>query len=276
VLHLHLPPDAPAALIASLSALGAIVSNLWREGRRAYLKADAADGPLFARYSTDRIDLPVIAHEVGVRRIVGDDGALRTPPVIDAGEDWLIEARKDADPVAGPEAVDSVLAAAADLAERELPAVERNGARGTSALLTARRRVSMALSTLPLRDVARARAIVANSPLPMVTSHGDLHAGNVLMAAGKAWVVDWELSGMRPVGYDLMQFWATLAEERDRSRLWDGAVELVGQEHERELADLRYALAVRTLANKLCSPDRLHRDFEGGRRILALLPAIRK
>ena len=261
--------------MASLSALGAVVSKLWHEGRRAYLKAESADGPLFARYSTDRVDLPVLAHEAEVRRIVGDDGALRTPPVIDAGEDWLIEVQKDEQPVAGAEAVDSVLAAAADLARRELPSLPHDGVGAASALVTARRRMNMALSALPLRDVARARAIVADSPLPKVTSHGDLHTGNVLMADEQAWVVDWELSGIRPVGFDLMQFWATLPEERDRRRLWDGAVELVGRKHERELAELRYALAVRTIANKLCSPERIHRDFDGGRRILELLPALR-
>ena len=273
-MHLHLPPDAPVALMASLSALGAVVSNLWREGRRAYLKAESGDGPVFARYSTDHVDLPVLAHEAEVRRIVGDDGALRTPAVIDAGEDWLIEVQKVGQPVTGAAGIDSVLAAADDLARRELPALEHDGTGAASALATARRRMNLAFSALPLRDVARARAIVADSPLPNVTSHGDLHADNVLMAGGHAWVVDWELSGMRPAGFDLMQFWATLPEEGDRSRLWDGAVELVGKRYERELAELRYALAVRTIANKL-SPERIHRDLDGARRILALLPALR-
>ncbi len=273
--HPHLPPDAPAALAAALSALGAVISTLWHEGRRAYAKADSDAGPFFARYSSDPGDRPVLEHEAELRRIVGEDGPLRTPPVIDAGDGWLIEVQKEAQPVAGPAGVDSVLAAAADLSRRDLPLLETNGAGSASAIATTRRRINLAFSALPLRDVARARAIVADSTLPPVTSHGDLHAENVLLADGQAWVIDWELIGRRPAGYDLMQFWTTLPDERDRSRLWNGAVDIVGKENEAPLADLRYALAVRTIANKLCSPDRIHRDLEGGRRILSLLPEVR-
>ena len=274
-MHFHLPPDAPVALAAALSALGAVISNLWREGRRAYVKAESARGPVFSRYSTDRADLPVLEHEADVRRIIGDDGPLRTPQVVDAGPGWLIEVQKDTQPVAGRGAIDSILAAAADLPQRDLPAFEHDRARMSAAIHAARRRTKMALSALPLRDVARARAIIGQSPLPLVTSHGDLHAGNVLVSNGKTWLVDWELSGERPAGYDLMQLWPTLPDEADRERLWQGALELVGGQHRRALAQLRYALAVRTIANKLCSPARFQRDFEGGRRILTLLPGLR-
>jgi streptomycin 6-kinase len=273
--HFLLPPDAPVALVAAFSALGAVVSNLWREGRRAYVRADSAGGPLFSRYSTDHVDVPVLEHEANVRRIIGDTGPLRTPAVIDAGAGWLIEEQKDTQPVAGDEAIDSVLAAAADLPQRDLPAFEHDSARTAAAIAAARRRTKIALSALPLRDVARARAIIAGSPLPQVTSHGDLHAGNVLVSDGITWLVDWELSGDRPAGYDLMQLWPTLEHDADRERLWQGAVEIVGKQHQRGLAQLRYALAVRTIANKLCSPARFQRDFEGGRRILALLPELR-
>jgi hypothetical protein len=241
-LHLlHLPPDAPVALVAALSALGAIIGNLWREGRRAYVRAESAYGPVFSRYSTDRADVPVLEHEADVRRIIGHDGPLRTPAVIDAGPGWLIEEQKDTQLLAGSEAIDSVLAAAADLPGRELPAFEHDAARTAAVIAAARRRTKLALSALPLRDVARARSIIADAQLPHVTSHGDLHAGNVT----------------------------------DRERLWQGALEIVGKRHRRALAELRYALAVRTIANKLCSPARFQRDFEGGRRILALLPELR-
>jgi len=260
--------------MAALSALGAVMSNMWREGRRAYVEATSTRGPLFSRYSTDPADIPVLEHEADVRRIIGEDGALRTPAVIEAGPGWLIEEQKDTQPVAG-EAIDSLLTAAADLPQRELPAFEHHPARSAAMIAAARRRTRLALSALPLRDVARARAIIAESPLPQVTSHGDLHAGNVLVSEGDAWLVDWELSGDRPAGYDLMQLWPTLAHERDRERLWEGAVEIVGRPHRRALAQMRYALAVRTIANKLCSPARFQRDFEGGRRILALLPELR-
>ena len=137
------------------------------------------------------------------------------------------------------------------------------------------RRTRLALSRLPVRDVARARSILAASPLPLVTSHGDFHVGNVLVSDGKAWVVDWELSGRRPLGHDLMQLWATLPDARDRDRLWEGALALVGTEHEHALARLRYALVVRTIANMLAAPERFDRDSEGANRLLALLPALR-
>ena len=275
MVHFHLPPDAPVALAAALSALGAVVSGLWREGRRAYLRADSESGPLFSRYSTDTADVPVLEHEAAVRRIIGEDGALRTPPVIDAGRGWLIEPQKHAEPLAGDEAIDSILAALADLPQRDLPTVEHDRSRRAAMMAAAHRRTRIALSSLPLRDVARARAIVAESPLPQVTSHGDLHAGNVLVSNGDTWLVDWELSGNRSAGYDLMQLWPTIADEADRERLWEGAVEIVGRKHRTALARLRYALAVRTIANKLCSPARFQRDFEGGRRVLALLPGLR-
>lgn len=261
--------------MATLSALGAVISSLWREGRRAYVKAESAKGPLFSRYSTDDADVPVLEHEADVRRIIGDDGPLRTPPVIDAGPGWLIEVQKDTQAVTGNDAIDSVLSAAADLPERDLPAFEHRPARTAAAVTKARRRVRVALSPLSLRDVARARTIIAESPLPRVTSHGDLHAGNVLVSDGHTWFVDWELSGSRSAGYDLMQLWPTLPAAEDRERLWQGAVEIVGRKHRRALAELRYALAVRTIANKLSSPAGFERDLDGARRILALLPELR-
>jgi len=272
---LHLPADAPVSLVAALSAFGAVISSMWREGRRAYVKAESETVPLFARYSTDRADVPILRHEANVRQIVGQDGPLRTPPVLDAGDGWLIEVQKDSQPFAGDQAVDAVLAAAEDLSRRELPRLEHNGSRAATVVATVRRRLNLALSALSLRDVMRARAILADSPLPLVMSHGDLHIDNVLLSDGRAWVVDWEMTDRRPAGYDLMQFWATLPDERDRDRLWTRAVELAGKPHERALAELRYALAVRTIANKLCSPTKINRDRDGARRLLALLPALR-
>ena len=191
------------------------------------------------------------------------------------GPGWLIEVQKDTPPVAGHGAIDSVLAAAADLPKRDLPAFEHRPGRAAAAITTARRRARLALSPLSLRDVARARTILAETALPRVTSHGDLHAGNVLVSEGDTWLVDWELSGATPAGYDLMQLWSTLPDAQDRERLWQGAIEIVGREHVRALAELRYALAVRTIANKLCSPAGFQRDLDGGRRLLALLPELR-
>lgn len=269
------PTDAPNGLADTLADRGASVAMLWREGRRAYLTAESPDGPLFARYSNDPDDVVVLEHEAAVRRLVGSDGPLRTPPVLDAGPGWMLEVRKEAGPVAGAESVDAVLAAVAALSRHTLPAAQVAGGRKRFARATLSRRARVALSSLHMRDVARARAIVELSPLPRVTSHGDLHTGNVLISDGAAWVVDWELSGLRPVGFDLMQLWATLPDPSDRDRLWEGALATIDEEHHEALADLRYALTVRTIANKLAAPHHFDRDSEGGGRLLALLPSIR-
>jgi aminoglycoside phosphotransferase (APT) family kinase protein len=209
-----------------------------------------------------------------VRGIVGHEGALRAPPVLEAGPGWLIEVRKDPQPVSGAAATEALVRAAAEVPSLDLPALEQGG--GPAAVVTtAWRRIHLALSALPVRDVARARSIISGSPLPRVTSHGDFHVENVLISDDCAWVVDWELSGRRPAGYDLMQLWATLPDPSDRDRVWRGALALVGEQHAQALAELRYALVVRTIANKLSAPQRFHRDPEGARLLLDLLPGLR-
>ena len=177
--------------------------------------------------------------------------------------------------MAGPEGVDAVLAAAAELPRQDLPVADDGAGRAAELLLATRRRARVAVSPLPVRDLARARTIIERTSLPRVASHGDFHIENILISEGAAWVVDWELSGHRPAGYDLMQLWATLPGPDDRERLWEGTVALVGTEHRGELFALRYALTVRTIANKLAAPQRFHRDPEGAARLLALLPSLR-
>jgi hypothetical protein len=90
-----------------------------------------------------------------------------------------------------------------------------------------------------------------------VTGHGDLHAGigvigadvhagNVLVDAdGVPWVVDWELSGPRLAGFDLMQLWASLERAEDRDRLFEGASEIVGDRS--ALIQLRFAALVQVI-----------------------------
>ena len=177
--------------------------------------------------------------------------------------------------MAGPKSVDAVLAAAAELARHDLPVANHEGGRATEMLLATWRRALVAVSPLPVRDLARARTIIQRTDLPRVASHGDFHIENILISEGAAWVVDWELSGPRPAGYDLMQLWATLPAPNDRERLWEGTVALVGTEHRQALFALRYALTVRTIANKLAAPQRFHRDREGAERLIALLPSLR-
>lgn len=265
----------PDGLTRALDDRSAVVTATWREGKRTYLTAESFEGPLFARHSTDPSDVPVLKHEAAVRRMVGSDGALRTPPVLGAGDGWMLEVRKRAGLFEGPECVDAAVAAAADIPRHALPVAYEPAVRGSSMFLTARRRSRVALSALPVRDLARARDIIERCELPRVTSHGDFHVKNVLISDGAAWVVDWELTAIRPAGFDLMQLWATLPAAADRQRLWDATLDLIGTEHRRELAELRYALVVRTAANKLGAPERFNRDRQGARRLLALLASVR-
>jgi aminoglycoside phosphotransferase (APT) family kinase protein len=123
-------------------------------------------------------------------------------------------------------------------------------------------------------ELVSARRLQSRSRLPEVTTHGDFHPGNVLLADGAAWVVDWELAGRGPAGLDLMRYWATLECPGDRERLFTAAVDLVGEEL--ELARLRYALAVVTASDKLSHPSTLNRDPEGAAALLRLLPELRR
>ena len=96
------------------------------------------------------------------------------------------------------------------------------------------------------------------------------------MQEGAAWVVDWELSGEHPAGYDLMQFWATLERDDDRERLLEAAVSSIGAANRLELLRLRHALVVRTIAGKLAGPMAFDRDQAGAHDLLQILPAVRK
>jgi streptomycin 6-kinase len=137
------------------------------------------------------------------------------------------------------------------------------------------RRVRLIRSRLPTVDVIRARRLLARTALPLATSHGDFHGGNVLFDGEATWVVDWELCGRRPIGYDLMQLWADFADERDRTRLFAGAAEIAGGAWIDELRRLRYALLVITIANKLTSERPFDRDPVGADALLRLLPEAR-
>jgi Phosphotransferase enzyme family len=261
----ELPSDAPAGLRAALD--GAALTGFWREGARAYGRAE---GDRFVRWSTDPADRVVLAHEAEVRAVIGVDGALRSPPVLAGGAGWLVELAVPADPVSG--AIDAVVGAAEALAPLRLPAIVHTGA--GNRLATARNRLRLARSPVA-RELLAARRMLARSPLPLVTSHGDFHAGNLLMEDGRPWVVDWELAGRRPAGYDLMQLWSTLSAADDRERLMEGAVALVGEPMRPHLLDLRYAVVVRTIASKLVPVMELNADPDGARALMALLPELR-
>jgi hypothetical protein len=253
---------APAGLRETLAE--AEVEESWREGPRGYLRA----GPVFARYSLAEVDVPVLEHEAHVRAVVGEAGPLRAPAVLAAGRGWLLERRIEPE----DEPVEVVVAAAGELARIELPDPPA-GRRTRLSLGALRRRLRLLGRPRLSAELARARRLLAETLLPHVTTHGDFHPGNVLRATGAAWAIDWELAGRGPTGYDLMRYWATLDEPGERDRLYAAALELAGDE--RELARLRYAVAVLTAADKLTHPQALNRDAQGAAELLALLPELR-
>lgn len=241
----------------------------WWEGARSYLFATSPEGRLFGRASRDPSDAVTLEHEAAVREIVGSDGPLRAPPVLERGTDWLLESAIEPDPFGGGAHVDLVAAAAERLQGLELPELPPRPGRGST-----RARLRLLASPLPVADLRRARRIMAETRLPLVTTHGDFHPGNVLIGGGAAWVVDWELSGHGPAGSDLLLFGSTVDSAEDRERLLEAAVELAGDRS--ETLRLAYAVLVRATAAKLSAAQPFDRDPEGAKRLLTLLPASRR
>jgi hypothetical protein len=226
---------------------------------------------LFGRWSDDPADEAMLAHEAAVREIVGTEGPLRAPSVLERAGGWLLEHAIDSEPCVGPERIDVVSLAGERIAQLDLPSAPAHTGRGGSL----RRRVRILRSPLPLRDLRAARRTLAQPGLPPVMSHGDFHRGNVLVKDGAAWVVDWELSGEHPAGYDLMQFWATLEGDEDRERLFEAAVASIGATRRTQLLRLRHALVVRTIAGKLGATTSFDSDRAGAYDLLEVLPEVR-
>lgn len=247
------------------------MQRTWREHLRGYLFADSPDGRFFGRWSDDPADEAMLAHEVAVREIVGTEGPLRAPPVLERAEGWLLEQAVHPEPCEGSDRIDVVSLASERIAQLDLPPAPARTGRGGS--LRARARILR--SPLPLRDLLGARRTLAAPGLPPVTSHGDFHLGNVLVKDGVAWVVDWELSGEHPAGYDLMQFWATLERDEDRERLFEAAVTSIGATRRPQLLRLRHALVVRTIAAKLGAVMSFDSDRAGAYDLLEVLPEVR-
>lgn len=262
-----LPPDL-AQLLARREAR---VTGVRRLAERSYLVADSPSGRLFAHISGDPADEARIRHEVSVRRLIGADGALRTPAVVASGDTWLLEPYIATRPIRGTACMDLVIAAAARVAdlslEASLPAPSR--------LETLARRWRLLRAPLPWADIAAARRVRNETSLPSASSHGDFCPENLLFDEQTVWVIDWELSGLRPVGYDLMQLWGLLEDPDDRDRVFEGAVAIVGETHRGDLAALRYAVTVATIAGLFGAPRRFDRDPMRGRELLRCLPELR-
>jgi hypothetical protein len=269
-----LAEDAPTGLASALAAREARVVDFRREHTRAYILAVSPGGRLFARYSSDPDYGRVLRHEATVRELIGAEGVLRAPPVLDQEESWMLEHGVDAAPCADEDCADTVAAAAARIAELDLPQAPP-GPWVRRRLHVLERGIRLVRAPLPLADVTRARRVERRLELPLVMCHRDFHPGNVLVEGGAAWVVDWEGSGPHFLGYDLMQFWATVSPPEVRARILEAALDLVGSARRRELLQLRYALLVRTIFGKLSAPEESERDPEGAQDLLALLPGVR-
>ena len=121
----------------------------------------------------------------------------------------------------------------------------------------------------------RARQLISQTGLPTTTGHGDFHAGNILVAGGP-WIIDWELFPTASGRLRPDQFSATAPDEVDRELVFDAALEIVGRNHRNELARLRYAVLVRTIATKLAAERSFDRDETGARKLLGLLPSAKR
>ena len=189
------------------------LATVWASGT-AVLKAPtgewAAEGPVTAalsRVAPDRVPL-VLAHGVA-------NHAQRVLP-------WMVQRRQAGESRVGPEAAVALAAALGDLVRRAAPhlgdlravglADRRPLAAATEFALVSASPELDALSVderavLPeLEARVRARlAEMADRGAPSVLAHGDLHAGNALVAAdGRVWIIDWTDAAVSWPGVDLL------------------------------------------------------------------------
>jgi hypothetical protein len=282
-----IPPECPEQLLDALRARGAFIEGFRLNPPRVRVWASSPGEQLFAWYSTDQADQRVVEHEVAVRAAIGTEGPLRAPPVLAHGDLWRLEmalefrrengpARRQIPPPLTGEQIDAVVAAIAVLQRSELPQPPPQLVRRREAPIARwRRRLLMLRSPLPARDVLRARQAFSRSALPLTTSHGDLHRKQIYPAPGGIWVVDWELLGKRPAGWDAVFLSWDLEDPEDRERLFLATLELVGPRYRSDLLTLKYAALVKMIVGKLVGSKRAE-DREQGLMLLDELPRVRK
>jgi len=270
----HLP-DAPSDLRRSLATRNAWVTQVVRHPPKAYVWATAPTGSLFAWYSSRAAHAAVVDFEARVRESVGANPPLRSPPLLDRGKLWRLEQAIAPEPLQGAKVVEAILAAADELARLRLPCPPPLVA-GEPLIRGLRRRVHTLATRLPTIDFLRARRVIETSPLPRTLSHGTFDPSHVLIEDGVPWVVDWDQSGERPAGFDLMTMWAVLEAGEDRELLFEGAVRAIGSRYRRDLLRLRYAVLTRVIATMLADPDVHSRDPDRGRTLLPLLASARR
>ena len=88
-------------------------------------------------------------------------------------------------------------------------------------------------------------------------------------------MIDWEQTGIRIAGYDLMRYWPTLDSDRDRAHLFESTVEAIGPRYRDELSKLRYAFLMRAIATKHLRVRDREAPGNKGEKLLELLPDVR-
>ena len=274
-------PGAPEALLRALRSEAARLVRVTDHAPRFHVRLSSPSGPLFAWYSTDDRGPEVLRHELTVRETLGQEGVLRAPAVLAHGASWRFERIVESEPLEGRPALDVVTTAALAIAVSGLPVPPSGPPSRREVAARARRRADklalLARSPLSLGDWRLARRFVRDSALPRAISHGSFQPAHVLLRGGAAYVIDWEELGHRPLGWDLMQFWAAVPGEDDRATVFDLAVDVLGGEVRRGLARLRFAALVSRIVSKLAEHPQLgERHPADAHRLLALLPAVRQ
>jgi hypothetical protein len=271
-----IPPDCPEQLLDALKARGAFIEGFRLNPPRVRVWASSPGEQLFAWYSTDQADQRVVEHEVAVRAAIGTEGPLRAPPILAHGPLWRLEPALEGRGELAGGRIDAVIAAIGALQETELPQLPPQLERTREAPIARwRRRLLMFSSPLPAREVLRARRVFSRSPLPLATSHGDLHRKQIYPAPEGIWVVDWELLGKRPAGWDAVFLSWDLEDPEDRERLFLATLELVGPRYRSDLLTLKYAALVKMIVGKLVGSKRAE-DREQGLMLLDELPRVRE
>lgn len=259
----------------AVAARAATVVEVDLDPPKTYLWLASPDGGLFAWYSTEPAHEQIVAYEAEARAAVGVEGPLRAPPLLAYGPLWRLERALHSEPVTGPETIARVVEAALELSRRTLPPPPAGVGRERR-LAAYARRLRVVRSPLPSADLVRAKRVVDESALPVVTSHGEFTRRHLLVEDGVPWLVDWENAGQRPLGFDLMALWADLEDAGDRELLFEQSVEALGAQAADGLRKLGYALLVRLIGSCVAEPLPMNRDPQRAQVLLERLPAARR
>lgn len=259
----------PRGLVEALDRRGAGVESGWVEHERRFVVA----GPFFGTASSRLADVGAFAHEVACRAAVGGVGPLRAPEVLDHGPGWLLSVRV-VGLVPAEEVAPELVAAALDrLSRLALPVPPASLAPPRSARHRAVQRLRLLRGPVPLADLRRASAVLAEEG-PVVVGHGDLHAGNVLVRPEALYVLDWETCGPLAAGLDAARF-ASLLDLDTGTRVLDAFARTPSSPSRERLARLHYACTVQSAADMLLTSDAEGRDVPRAHELITRLSRLR-